>query len=75
MSSISLVASVTLSMLNCPVIYSLSERERAAVNMQGTVAGLNLVSPSRTFVVDDFFIIVTCNAVENYLFLRNSQIV
>ena len=36
-----LVASVMLLyMLNYPVMYSLSERERAAVNMQGTVFNL-----------------------------------
>ena len=63
-------------MLNYPVMYSLSERERAAVNMQGTVY-LSKIENSfyHQGFVDVFFMIVRCDAVENYMFFKDSQLV
>ena len=57
---------------NYPVMYSLSEK--AAVNMQGTVftlVGLKIV-PTIKNLIYVFFTIVRCDAVENYMFLRDS---
>ena len=53
-------------------------RERAAVNRQGTVftlARLKTVPTIKNTIVNIFFMIVRCDAVENYMFLRDSQLV
>ena len=63
-------------MLNYPVMYSLSER--VAVNIQGTVitlARLKIVPPIKNLICSVFFMIVRSDAVENYMFLRDSQLV
>ena len=65
-------------MLNYPVMYTLSEREREAVNMHGTVftlARFKIVPTIKNLIVDVLFMIVRCDAVENYMFLRDSQLV
>ena len=65
-------------MFNYPVMYSLSERERAAVNMQGTVftlARLKIVPTIKNLSCRYHLMIVRYDAVENYMFLRESQLV
>ena len=63
-------------MLNYPDMYSLSERacERVAVNMQAifTLAGFKIVPTIKNLICRCFFKIVRCDAVENYMFLRDS---
>ena len=51
------------------------ERERTAVNMQGTVftlAGFEIVHTIKNLIIYDFFMILKSDAVENCIFLRNS---
>ena len=54
------------------------QREREAVNMQGTVftlARLKIVLTIKNLFVDVFFMIVRYDAVENYMYHRDSQLV
>ena len=65
-------------MLNYPVMYLVSERERISVNMLGivfTLARLKIIVTIKNMLVDVFFTIVRNNAVENHIFIRNSQLV
>ena len=65
-------------MQNYPVMYLVSERERISVNMLGivfTLAKLNIIHTIKNMLVDVFFTIVRCDAVENHIFIRNSQLV
>ena len=62
-------------MLHDPAIYALSERERAAVNMQGTVfalAGLKIVPTIKNLTCRGLHY-VRCDAVQNYMLCRDSQ--
>ena len=62
---------VSIYMPNYPVMYSLSERERAAVNIQGTVftlAGLKIVPTIKNLMCRYLLYNVRCDAVENYMF-------
>ena len=55
-------------------ILTIQKRERVAVNMQGTVSTLvrlKIVSSIKNLTVNVFFIIVKCDAIENYMFLRD----
>ena len=65
-------------MLNYPVMYLVSERERISVNMLGivfTLARLKIIVTIKKMLVDVFFSIVRCDAVENHICIRNSQLV
>ena len=65
-------------MLNYPVMYLVSERERISINMLGivfTLARLKIIVTIKNMLVDVFFTIVRYNAVENHIFIRNSQLV
>ena len=60
-------------------MYLLSKGERVAVNMQGTVftsAKLKIVPTINNLICKLVFtMIVKCDEVENYMFLRDSQLV
>ena len=61
-----------LYILNYPAMYSLSERERFSLNMQGTMftsAILKIVPTIKNLICKVFIMIVRCDAFENYVFL------
>ena len=56
----------------------LAIRERAAVNMHGTLitlARLEIVSTIKNLICRCLLMIVRCDTVENYMFLRDSLVV
>ena len=65
-----------LYMLNYLVVYSLSERESSSkmLGTMFTLARLKIVSTIKNFC-ECHLKIVRCHAVENYKFLRDSQLV
>ena len=67
---ISLVVSLMLStyMLHYPVMHLLSEKERATVSMK------TMFNLERLKIVS-ILMIVRCDAIENYMFFRDSQLV
>ena len=64
--------------LSSHVLAIQERREREAVNMIGTVltlARLKVVPTIKNLICRCFFMIVRCDAVENYMFYRDSQLV
>ena len=58
--------------------HGLAIRERAAVNVQGTVftsAKSKIVPTIMNLIYRCLLMIVRCDEVENYMFLRDSQLV
>ena len=65
-------------MLNYPVTYSLFEREKVVINMQGTVinlARLKIVPTIKNLICRCLLYDCEMCAVENYMFLKDSQLV
>ena len=66
-----------LYIFSCSVmLFAIRERERASVNMQTvlTLAGLKIVFTIMNLICR-CLVIVRCDAVENYMFIRDSQLV